>query len=140
VTAEDHNIELVRRLYELNARGEIDEAVTYLADDVEWVEPPENPDASTRIGRDQARRSNEDWSSTWGSLQIDVLDLSADGDLVLAHLKIGVEGAGSGVPAEFEQHQVWTVRNGKVTRMQMFYDEGEAKRAAGIETAIEETT
>ena len=60
---------------------------------------------------------------------------------MLAHLKFSVEGAGSGVPTSFEQYQVWTVRDGKVTRLEMIYDEGEAKRAAGIETTtIEETT
>lgn len=41
-------------------------------------------------------------------------------------------GRASGIETDVEEFHVWTLRNGRVVRMQMFLDRDEALAAAGI--------
>ena len=42
------------------------------------------------------------------------------------------EGRASGVPAEMHFFQLWTFRDGRAVRMEMFTDIDDARRAAGL--------
>ncbi len=51
------------------------------------------------------------------------------GDHVLARTRHHGRGKGSGVDAEQQIFQLWTLRNDKVVRGSMYYDEAEALEA-----------
>jgi ketosteroid isomerase-like protein len=51
---------------------------------------------------------------------------------VLAYVTFRARGRDSGVLLETPEQHVWTVRDGKVVRIEWFHDEPAAKLAAGL--------
>ena len=62
-----------------------------------------------------------------------VRDLSADFEWVVPNHPEG-EVRGSGVPTEMAFAQLWTFREGQAVRMELYWDEDDARRAAGVQT------
>jgi ketosteroid isomerase-like protein len=100
--------------------------------DVEWSEPPESPGAAVYRGRDGVRRSFEKWVGAWEDYRLDVEELIDVGDHVFARCSQRVRGRTSGIDVEQRLFSVWTLLDGKVVRMRMYYDEREALEAAGL--------
>jgi ketosteroid isomerase-like protein len=57
---------------------------------------------------------------------------SANGDQVFVWVRFAGHGAGSGLPVEMEVAHVITLRAGKFTRLDEYYDRAEALKAAGL--------
>ena len=53
-------------------------------------------------------------------------------DAALAIIEMRGQGRVSGVPTEVRIFQLWTFRDGRAVRMEMFTDIDEARRAAGL--------
>jgi ketosteroid isomerase-like protein len=51
-------------------------------------------------------------------------------DRGLATIDMRGRGHGSGVPAEMRFFQLWTFRDGRAVRMELYWDLDEARRAA----------
>jgi ketosteroid isomerase-like protein len=51
---------------------------------------------------------------------------------VLWHTIFRARGRDSGAQIEVEEQHLWTVRDGKILRIQWFHDVDEARRAAGL--------
>jgi ketosteroid isomerase-like protein len=105
-------------------RGDIDEAVSFLHPEAEWIEPEEFPDGGRRIGpaavADYLRRSRSRW---------DVLRSEPDayrhGDhIVVFHHVHGRLADGTSHPDTVAD--VYTLRDGKVVRMQAYADPAQA--------------
>ena len=73
------------------------------------------------------------WIEAWESIDVEV-ELTDAGDQVLATVKRqAMKGKGSGVEIDFPPHwQVFTVRDGLITRHAFFLEEAEALEAAGL--------
>jgi ketosteroid isomerase-like protein len=112
--------------------GRVDEALRGLPDDFEWV-VPEHPEGAVRHGPDSVIEFFHEWIEPWDDLQIDWQLEQGAPDRVLATIDMCGVGKGSGVPAEMRIFQLWTYRDGRVVRMEMFNDLDEARRAAGLE-------
>ena len=112
--------------------GRVDEALRGLPDDFEWV-VPEHPEGAVRHGPDSVIEFFHEWIEPWDDLQIDWQLEQGAPDRVLATIDMRGVGKGSGVPAEMRIFQLWTYRDGRVVRMEMFNDLDEARRAAGLE-------
>jgi ketosteroid isomerase-like protein len=54
------------------------------------------------------------------------------GDKVLAWIRFSGKGITSGTPVEMEQAQIWTFRDGKVVRVEEYFDRHKALEAAGL--------
>jgi hypothetical protein len=83
--------------------GRLEHALRGLDDDFEWV-VPDYAGGAVRHGADVA----------------------------LATIEMRGTGRVSGVPAELRVFQLWTFRDGRAVRMEMFTDIDEAPRAAGL--------
>jgi ketosteroid isomerase-like protein len=71
--------------------------------------------------------------NTRGSrVEFEATDLIDAGDTVFAWIRIAGRGVGSGIPVAMEQAQVWMFRDGKVVRVEEYFDRGEGLRAAGL--------
>jgi hypothetical protein len=100
-------------------------------DDVEWSEPPDQPDPKTWSGHEGVTRSIRSWAGAWDGYRIEPVGLADIGKgQVLAHIMQSGRGKGSGVEISEEQYQLWTLREGKAARLQMFRSRDEALRAA----------
>jgi ketosteroid isomerase-like protein len=123
----EENVELVRRIYDAWERDE--SARDFIAEDVEYVNPPYAVEGGTRRGRASFRVVRE----TYDDFKVHIdryIDAGGDDVVVLAHYT--ASGTGSGVPLEGEHAYVWTVRDGQAVRFQWFQAHREALDAAGL--------
>jgi ketosteroid isomerase-like protein len=91
---------------------------------------PDQPDVQRYRGHEGLLRAMADWVGTWDDYSIDVLGTSAVNDHVLVSCRQRGRGKGSGIAIEHDVHFLFTVRQGKVARWQMFHSEQDAVAAA----------
>jgi len=131
------NVEVVRRLLDAFERGDLDSQLTLLAPDVEIVEWPDAPDSRTFRGHDGARQASEAWGEVWEWLRSDVEEVAEVRDRVVVSGRTHAKGKGSAVEVDVETFNVYTLREGKVTRVELFTSRGPAMRAAGLAEVME---
>jgi ketosteroid isomerase-like protein len=90
------------------------------------------PERTTYEGLEGAREFMRDWLDAWDDWEIDVEELRDAGDRVVAIVRQHGRAKSTGLPVDMLLAQVWTVREGKQARMQMYADVGEALRATGL--------
>ena len=126
-------IPLLDRGYTLMWReGRVDDALRGLGEDFEWV-VPNHPEGAVRQGPDSVIEFFHEWIEPWDELQIDWELEQEVTDRALATIDMRGRGRGSGAPAEMRIYQLWTYRDGRVVRMEMFTDRDDARRAAGLD-------
>jgi ketosteroid isomerase-like protein len=125
------HVEVVRRIFEADARGEYEQALAYFAPDVEW-DATHVADGQMLRGLAEVRGFIADWRAIWSDFQEDVEDIIDAGERVVIFFRDTGTGRAGGVRTEFRYTGVWDVRNGKVWRMKTFLDRAEALRYAGL--------
>ena len=134
------NVEIVRRVVEsFNQEGVDLQTLELFDSDVELSEWPEGPDARTYRGREGMLRAQESWAEAWGWQQIEPREFVDLGDRVLVQLHHRARGKGSAIDVEIDTFNVFTLRDGLITRMELFTDEDGARRAAGLSETIVES-
>jgi ketosteroid isomerase-like protein len=123
------SVRVVKRVYDAWDEGGLEEAVKQLPDDIVWETAPTAPDPEVVQGSHGAYESMQRWLDQWESLEISDLVLEDFGNQVLASCNQQAVGKSSGAVVESPLHMLWTVRDGRLTRMQMFLDEEEARAA-----------
>ena len=103
-----------------------------LADDAEWVNPPDAVEPGTRSGADEFNKAIASVFSTWDDVHFDTDRVipSDDGAVVIGTLRGHLHDSGMEVSAA--HGQVWTLREGRVTRMEWFNTHAAALEAAGV--------
>jgi ketosteroid isomerase-like protein len=130
------NVEIVRRIYDAVARRDVVTPFEYYAEDIVW-------DVSNwRVagmglkpvyrGHEGVRECWREIVSVFGEVDFEVEKLTDAGDQVLAVIREREIGRASGAPVESTHLAVWTLADGKVTRMQIFDDHQQAFEAAGL--------
>ena len=126
------NVETVRRMYDAYARGDFELSLSYLDPEIEFSQPTQEPGAGTYHGHEGVIQAFTQWTGAWDDYRVEVEELIDLGDDVLARTRHHGRGKGSGVEAEMRIFQLWTLRNDKAVRARMYYDEAEAREAAGL--------
>jgi ketosteroid isomerase-like protein len=72
------------------------------------------------------------WTEAWEDWELEVESLHDVGEQVLAIMRQRGRSKTSGLPVEMSFGMLWTLRDGKETRMEMYADPAEARRAAGL--------
>jgi ketosteroid isomerase-like protein len=125
-------LHMLQRGYELIWREDRPEdALAGLAPDFEWVVPG-HPEGSLRRGPDGVIEFFREWTEPFEGLEIDweLHELSAE--RVLALVDMRGRGRASAVPVEMHFGQIWTFRDDRFVRMEMYNDAEEARRVAGL--------
>jgi ketosteroid isomerase-like protein len=112
--------------------GRTEDALRGLGDDFEWV-VPDHPEGAVRHGADSVIEFFREWTEPWDDLELDWEIHEAGPERALAIIDMRGRGRGSGVPTEMRVGQLWTFRDGRAVRMEMYSDLDEARRAAGID-------
>jgi ketosteroid isomerase-like protein len=133
VSRED--VELVRRLYEAWLAGDQETALAGIDPDIEWVEPEENPDAGNWRGPEGVRESFEKWTEPFENYRLEVREFVDLDPCVLAVCRQHARGRGSGVEVDSDIWHLWTLRDGRAVRAEMFLRREDALRAAESEAA-----
>jgi ketosteroid isomerase-like protein len=139
MTQRDDNVEVVRRLMEAYEAGDTD-AVLALADpDIEIVEWPEAPDHRTFRGHAGVLQAFASWAEAWEWVRVDVEEIVGANNRVLLSGRTRGKGKGSSLEVEMGAFNVYTLRDGKVTRTEFFTSEEPALRAAGLTEPVKES-
>jgi ketosteroid isomerase-like protein len=130
----EENVEIVRRGYaHRQARGDF--LAEVLAPDYVWDMSHFRgwPEQQTYEGIEEARRFIRDWTAAFDDWEIEVLALhDAGGDKVVGVLRQRGRSKTTGLPVDMLYAQVFTIRDGKQTRMEMYADPDEALKAVGL--------
>ncbi|HWH44865.1 MAG TPA: nuclear transport factor 2 family protein [Thermoleophilaceae bacterium] len=126
------HIEALRGLYRCWAAGDFRSAAWLLDRHVGFVVGPGFPTETVSIGLDSLGRHVVEILEAWERLTVTAESFREVGDSVLVGVRqVGV-GAGSGVLTEMTFFHVWTFRAGKVIRLEVILEEGEALEAVGL--------
>jgi ketosteroid isomerase-like protein len=127
------NVEIVRLGYdEFLATGELVERIT--APEFVWDMSTFHgwPERQTYEGPEGTREFLTDWVSAWEDWRLEVRELIDAGDDVVAILHQSGRSKTTGLEVDMDFAQVWTIKDGKQTRMRMYADPDEALRAVGL--------
>jgi ketosteroid isomerase-like protein len=120
----EENVEIVRRFLFLD----VDDALAYADPDIVW-NPAE--EAATQ-GHDAVRASLVRWKGEWDDYELLPEEFKEMGDRVVAAVRLRGRGRGSGVEVDARFYDVFTLRQGKIVRMDQFTQRSEALEAAGV--------
>jgi ketosteroid isomerase-like protein len=134
----EENVEFVQGIVDAHQRGDF--ATVFAAYDpaIEW----RTGDARTAQwsdfepvyhGHEGVRTFWRTWFAAWETVDFEYEEFIDAGDQVLSILSQRMRGRTSGVELEWNSYaQVWTIRDGKVIRVQFFANRDEALEAAGL--------
>jgi len=118
------------------SRGRFWHADAY-ADDVVFV--VSGPDAAEYHGIDQLTTAWRDFLSAWNDFHIETERVVRGREGVYALLiRLLARGKGSGIDTDAEVANVVQMRDGRIARLEMFWDRAAALRAAGVKDAAEQ--
>jgi ketosteroid isomerase-like protein len=127
------NVELVAGAWAAFQRGDVAAMRANCDPDVLIVQPPEVPGASTYSGLAGVKEAVEDWPGQWDDFRFDVLELIDVSDTqVVSVTRHRGHGPISGIEMDAVVAYVHTIRNGKLTRLDMFFSREQALDAAGV--------
>ena len=90
------------------------------------------PEQQTYEGADGVDRFLESWVSAWDDWELEVDAIHDAGDKVVVLVSQRGRSKATGMPVEMSFAQVWTLRDGEQTRMDMYSDRDEALKATGL--------
>ncbi|HWG08397.1 MAG TPA: nuclear transport factor 2 family protein [Solirubrobacteraceae bacterium] len=125
------NVELVRCAHEALNGGDVDALVALCDADfrLDMSDRVFNP--AVYEGHEGIRRFYSEVRDVWESYLWEPEQLMEAGENVIALLRSGGRGRGSGVEVERQTAMVWTVQNGQATALRFFRDRDAALEAAG---------
>jgi len=120
--------EIVGAVYAaINARD--DRAFDLLAHDFEWHEPERSLLGGSHRGAAEVRHALEAQLEVFDEFQIEPEEIHEHGDRIAVRVRQRARGVASGAEVEIRIGHLWTVRDGKLVRLEVFAA-GEGARAA----------
>ena len=109
---------ILKKMEELLNRRDLDAYVECMDPAIEWHVAREDPDKDVHRGRDAVRAYVEGWIDAFSDLQIHMEEASLSDDQVRTVIRLTGEGAASGTPLDDRVGFVWTLRDGRVTKVE----------------------
>jgi ketosteroid isomerase-like protein len=132
--AAQENVEIVRRGWDAWARGDLPGAFREYDPEVVWdmSHYRDSPESEYR-GTEAVERYFNDFLAILDDYEIGIDEILAapDGRVVTLYWQRG-RGRRSGLAVEAEVAHIATVRDGKITRIEIYSDHAEALEAAGL--------
>ncbi len=120
----EQNVEIVRRFL----AAEMDEALAWADPGIVWNPIEESPEQ----GHEAVRASAVRWKGEWDDYELIPEEFADMGDCVLATVRLRGRGRGSGIEVDARFFDLYTLRDGKIIRMDQFAEESEALAAVGL--------
>lgn len=126
----EENSELARRFYEAFNREGLD-AISdeHFHDDVVIAEPRELPDSAETQGLESARAGLAKFVDHFDAVTVTIDEIVAKGGRTLATISVSAAGKGSGVTVDATRFDIATWRDGRMARLDLFFDGEEAEAA-----------
>jgi ketosteroid isomerase-like protein len=125
------NVEIVRKATDAYRRGALEEGATWMDPEIVWdMSRLQVPDAAVYRGFDGLLKFFSLWQESWESLELEPLEFIEAGDQVVTVIRQSGRGRLSGAEVEHRFAQLWTLRDRKIVRMDMYPDREAALEAA----------
>jgi uncharacterized protein len=122
------NVEVVREIWDAYSRGDFDQIRAHSDPAVVMISVEEGP----LYGIEAVRKNQERWSEAWKDSETTVDEVIGVGDRVFVAARFRGRGRASGAEVQGRHFEVYTLRNGKVLRVDEYADREEALEAAGL--------
>lgn len=128
----EENVEVVRRIYQLLNRGDLEGVVELCDDDflMDMTERVFNPDTYT--GPDGIRRFYAGVQDAWESYRWDVEETRIAGDSVVALLHCEGKSREGGPGVDWRVAWHWKLRQGRPVFLRFYRERADALEAAGL--------
>jgi uncharacterized protein len=124
------NVDLVRRIYDALLQDDLDAALQFMDQEIEYVNPDYAVESGRRYGHEGIRANVENTRVSFGYWRFLPEELIDAGDEVVVVGRFSARGRDSGLEIDRRQSRLWAIRNGKVVRYQWFDGPDEALRAS----------
>jgi ketosteroid isomerase-like protein len=125
--------EFVRAAYAAFNAGDRLPSTEWWHEDGEFVAAREDPDSATHSGLDAVVAQYRRWIEAYPDLRVEPLDVRVGpNDHVFLWVRFAGQGAGSGLPIDMELAHVVTLRDGRIARIEEYFDRDEGLAAAGL--------
>lgn len=121
------NVEVVRRLFAALKRVELEALLQLFDPDVEW-----STTEGTFHGIEGVGTHWSEWIELWEEHRVEPEEFTECDRGVLVTVHLTGRGAGSGMKIDQRFFQVYTVHEGKISRMVEFVDRSRALEEAGL--------
>jgi ketosteroid isomerase-like protein len=129
----EENVEIVRRVYEAAAGRDAASIFALYDPDVELDATRLGvTDFGVYHGHEGLRKLFGEFHEVWGQIEYDYDELIDAGEHVVGIVRRHARGRASGATVEAQFALLWTVREGKVTRVIWFSTRAGALEAAGL--------
>ncbi|HMJ94731.1 MAG TPA: nuclear transport factor 2 family protein [Thermoleophilaceae bacterium] len=128
------NVEIVRSTYAALVEQGVEGMLAFIDPEFEGTTPPalaSEPD--TYRGHEGVRRYFASFGDAMEGVYGEALEFTSAGDKVLVDTKLHARGRATGIDTEQRAFVVWTLREGLVTRVETFAEQGQALEAAGLQ-------
>ena len=126
------NADVIAELTRLWNEGDDEAVLALYAEDAVQQNGEEWLEQSTFRGHEEIRAAMEEWQAMWETTRVVVDELlEIEPDKVVAVGAWHMRGRASGIPGEMPIFVLFTVRDGKVTRLEWHSDRDSAVAAAG---------
>jgi ketosteroid isomerase-like protein len=126
------NVALLKRIYAGWAKGNFAVGNAAYDENILVVVRPDLADPGRFRGVEEVRNFMRAWLDAWENFAIEGNDFKEVGDSVLVRVVQRGVGRVSGLSGELAYYQVWTLRGGKVIRLELILDEKDALQAVGL--------
>ena len=123
----------MRSEYERFNAGERDPSPDAWHPEAKWVPDSRDPEPAPYLGPEAIAGVFRSWVEAYPDLRVDPLEMGSTGERVFVWVRFSGHGAGSGVTIDMERAIVYTVKQGKVRRVEEYFDRAQALEAAGLE-------
>ena len=110
------NAEIVREMYGLFNRGDIDAALRLLHPQPELNQAPEVVDAEAYVGLEAFLRGMTLFMAEWDDVSLEPQDVDEVGDFVLMRVRVSGRGKSTGLEMTTQFFHAWAFRDGKPWR------------------------
>jgi ketosteroid isomerase-like protein len=130
-------IELLQSFYEAFQRGDLDTALDHCDPKVEVYLAADVVAAIRPRGRENVAKYLQSWFETWDEYNPEPEQFieAADGEHVVAFIRLEARGKGSRFQMEERVADVFTVREGKIKRLRLYVHRDKALESVGLPTS-----
>jgi uncharacterized protein len=126
------NVETLRSVYEAISRDDWDAVVEVAEPDFELVPPSQSPSGAPLRGVEETRAWFNDQQETVGDLSLEVEELIEVEALIAALIRLRIRPHGADADLELRIAHLWTLRDGRLIRCEVFPEREKALEAAGV--------
>ena len=132
----EENTRLAQSAYQAFGRGDVATLAEMMTDDIEWVnpgDPDDDPNAGTFRGKEAVLGWFDGLASTLDFTTFEPREFIAQNDKVVSLVYAEATVRDTGRPFVSHEAHVWTFRDGKVARFQVYLDTAVTAAAHRVE-------